>query len=116
MTQEMMAITDLASKMTRIEVTQDTQTKAIADLASGINRLVDKLDNSDDIAREALQSAKSAHHRIEELKTVVTNLEMRMHTKFANQDSSARWRITTSLSIGGAVIAAVSFAINYFVN
>lgn len=50
-----------------MEVSQETTNKAVSDMATNVNRLVDKLDKSDDLAREADQRAKSAHHRIDEI-------------------------------------------------
>lgn len=64
---ETQMLSDIALKVGRLEVLQESNAKAIQDMASSVNRLVDKLDKSDDIAREADQSARSAHHRIDEV-------------------------------------------------
>lgn len=42
---------------------QENSTKAITDMASSVNKLVEKLDKSDDVAKEALDKSKSALKR-----------------------------------------------------
>lgn len=37
----------------------------MSELTNNVNRLVEKLDKSDDLAKEAAQSARSAHKRID---------------------------------------------------
>lgn len=65
-TQQLQAI---AVKVGRLEVLQEANTRAVSELASSVNKLVDKLDQSDNIAREADQRARSAHHRLDDLQT-----------------------------------------------
>ena len=60
-------LNDIAVKVGQMEVMQANNTKSIGDIADNLNRLVNKLDQSDDIAREAMQSAKSAHHRLDKI-------------------------------------------------
>lgn len=79
-------INDIALKVGRLEIMQETNTKAIADMANSINRLVDKLDKSDDLAREAHEKSKSAHKRLDKIESNQTWL----------------WR-----TIGGAVLVAI---------
>jgi methyl-accepting chemotaxis protein len=68
---EMRTLNDIAVKVGKLEAGQETSVKATNDLAASVNRLVDKMDRSDDIAREADQRARSAHHRIDEVKTEI---------------------------------------------
>ncbi len=68
MSVEMDKLNEIAVKVSGMESTQKAQAEAIGKMAHSVDRLVDKLDKSDDIAREAMQSAKSAHHRIDDLK------------------------------------------------
>ena len=83
-------LNEIALKVGRLEVMQESNTKAISDMAASVNKLIDKLDASDDIAKEALKSASSAHKRLN------------MHEKILY------WAGTT---IVGAVIVGV---ISYF--
>lgn len=57
-------LNDIGVKVGRLEVMQESNMKAISDMASSVNKLVDKLDATDDIAKEALKSAASAHKRL----------------------------------------------------
>jgi methyl-accepting chemotaxis protein len=90
-TSEMYQLNDIALKVGRLEVLQEANTKAIAEMTSGVNRLVEKLDKSDDIAREADQRARSAQHQINDLK------------------QSLKWVIGTAISFAGVMIAALGF-------
>lgn len=54
-------------KVGRLEVMQENSTKAITDMASSVNKLVDKLDKSDDVAKDALYRAKVSENRIKDL-------------------------------------------------
>ena len=92
---------DIPVKLGKLEILQQTNMQALADLSSGVNRLAEKLDKSDDIAREADQRAKSAHYRVDE-----TN--KRMHDIEA--DIKWLWRtvctsiITAAIGGGAAII------------
>lgn len=66
MKSEMQALTDIALKVSRLEVMQETNTKAIGEMAANVSRLVDRLEASDDIARAAERLAESAHRRVDE--------------------------------------------------
>jgi len=88
---ETKALTEISVKVGRLEIMQETNIRAINDMASSVNRLVEKLDKSDDIAREADQRARSAHHRIDDIK------------------NGQKWLIGTTISMIGLFIAAVGF-------
>lgn len=75
MTQDQ-ALKDIAVKVGRLEVMQESNTKAIGEMASSVNRLVDKLDKSDDAAKEALDKAKSAHHRLNKIDKIIFRVGM----------------------------------------
>lgn len=66
MTQEQ-TLNEISVKVGRLEVMQETNTKAVGDMAVSVQRLVDRLEKSDDVAREALQSSKAAHHRLDSI-------------------------------------------------
>jgi hypothetical protein len=70
MTQEQ-ALNDISVKVGRLEVMQENNTKAISEMATSVNRLVDKLDKSDDVAKEALDKSKSAHHRLDKIDKII---------------------------------------------
>lgn len=69
---ELAKLNEIAVKVGSMEATQNAQAQAIGKMANSVDRLIDKLDKSDDIAREADQRAKSAHHRIDEMKSDIT--------------------------------------------
>lgn len=62
---------DIAGKVGRLEALQAANAQSISDMAANVNRLVDKWDKSDDIARDADQRARSAHHRINTIEKVM---------------------------------------------
>ena len=62
----MRVLSEINGRIGRLEGAQEAQAKAIGDMAASVNRLVDKLDRSDDIAREADHRARTAHHRIDD--------------------------------------------------
>ena len=66
MSQEQL-LNNINVKVGQLEVMQKNNTEAIAAMASSVNKLVEKLDKSDDLSREALEKAKSAHKRIDDL-------------------------------------------------
>ncbi|SFA91364.1 hypothetical protein SAMN05216312_102204 [Cohnella sp. OV330] len=61
------ALHDIAGKLGRLEATSEAQRQAMIDLTHNVNRLVDKIAQNDKDATKALESTKSAHHRIEEM-------------------------------------------------
>lgn len=63
---EVRALHDISTRLGRLEALQEANVRTTTELTANVNRLVEKLDRSDDIAREADQRAKSAHHRIDE--------------------------------------------------
>ena len=67
MSQEQAVLNDISMKVGRLEVMQENSTKAITDMASSVNKLVDKLDKSDDVAKDALHRAKVSENRIKDL-------------------------------------------------
>lgn len=82
---------EIAGKIGKLEASQEANVRALGEMASGVNRLVDKLDQSDDIAREADQRARSAHHRIDRIDKIIF------------------WVSTTV--IGGVIIAVMAVVI-----
>lgn len=92
---EVQQLNEIALKVGRLEVLQEANTKAVADMAGSVNRLVDKLDQSDNIAREADQRARSAHHRLDSIE-------------------AARARtVTTTVSLCGLIATIVTLALKF---
>jgi len=82
-------LSDLAVQVGRLEVLQEANTRAIGEMAESVKSLVKKLDQSDDIAREADQRARSAHHRLDGMKNTI------------------KWAIGVGLSVGGLMLTAI---------
>ena len=97
--QEKQMLAEIAVKVGRLEVLQESNAKAIHDMAVSVNRLVEKLDKSDDIAREADQRAKSAHHRIDEANKRMDGFE---------NDVKWLWRTIITAIITGVIGGAVT--------
>ena len=60
-------LNEISLKVGRVEVLQEMNAKNINDLTHSVQRLVEKLESSSDIAREALDKSKSAHHRLDSI-------------------------------------------------
>jgi len=65
--QEMQTLNDIAVKVGRLEVMQENNTRAISDMAISVNKLVDKLDKSDDVAKNAGTLALKANERLDKI-------------------------------------------------
>lgn len=92
MSQEMQTLNDIAVKVGRLEVMQENNTRAISDMAISVNKLVDKLDKSDDVAKNAGTLALKANERLDKI------------------EDNIKWMWRT---IGGAVLLAiVGFLLN----
>ena len=88
-------INQIAIKVGAIEADQKANTRAIGELSSSINRLVDKLEKSDDIAKEADQRAKSAHHRIDDANKRIDDIKV-----------GQRWLIGITITLSGLFVSA----------
>jgi methyl-accepting chemotaxis protein len=110
---ELRMLSDIAVKVGKLEAGQEATAKSIGEMASSVNRLVEKLDQSDDIAKEAGQRARSAHHRLDDVKA---ELEKKIDAVKSDEDKKIteikddiKWLWRTILAaviasgIGGAV-------------
>lgn len=64
-------LNQISGKVGRLEVMQENSTKAITEMAASVNKLVEKLDRSDDVAKEALEKSKSAHKRLDGIDKII---------------------------------------------
>lgn len=87
-------LSEISIKVGQLEVLQQANTKAISDMASSVDKLVTKLEESDDLAREALQSTRSAHHRIDDITKRVMRIE---------DDFKWLWRTVVGAVIAGGI-------------
>jgi len=86
--------------MGRMEALQESNIRTTSELTANVNRLVEKLDQSDDIAREADQRARAAHHRIDEVnKRVEDN----------SGDIKWIWRTVIAAVVTGVIGGAIAF-------
>lgn len=99
----MKMLSDIAVKVGKLEALQETNARAINDMANGLNRLINKLDQSDDIAREAELRAKSAHHRIDEVKA-----DADKKLSGVQEDIEWLWRTVMAAVITGAIGGATA--------
>lgn len=70
MTQEQQ-LNDISVKVGRVEVLQEVGAKHINDLTITVQKLVEKFEVNNDLAREALDKAKSAHHRLDGIDKII---------------------------------------------
>ncbi|WP_138751133.1 hypothetical protein [Paenibacillus sinopodophylli] len=70
MTQEQQ-LNDISVKVGRVEVLQEVGAKNINDLTVTVQRLVEKFEVNNDIAREALDKSKSAHRRLDGIDRII---------------------------------------------
>lgn len=81
-----------------------------------LTRVETKLDlmiTAGDVAKEALASTKSAHHRIEELRQDQERIRQDIERLRLKQSDSHKFLIGTAISLGGFFIAAVTLAIKF---
>ncbi|SDR81082.1 hypothetical protein SAMN05444162_0096 [Paenibacillaceae bacterium GAS479] len=90
----------IASQVVKLETLQEVNTKALTEMAGGLNRLVDRLEQSDDTAKDAVQRARSAHRRIDELRQELDKMR-----------ASQRYIVTTSCTLIGLGVAAIGLAL-----
>lgn len=64
---ELQALSKIEGRLGRLEALQEATVRTTTELTANVNRLVEKLDRSDDIAREALNKAEYAHQQIGEI-------------------------------------------------
>ncbi|WP_240967923.1 hemolysin XhlA family protein [Paenibacillus aquistagni] len=100
MSQDTQMLSDIAVKVGKLEALQESNTRAISDMANSVEKLVTKLDQSDDLAREAMQSTKSSHHRADELTKRVEGVE---------GDIKWLWRTAIGAIITGAIALLFKF-------
>ncbi|MCM3272625.1 hypothetical protein [Paenibacillus elgii] len=74
-----------------------------------MNRLVEKLDKSDDIAKEADQRAKSAHHRLDEVVKRLDATDKKIDEDQKEIRSGQRWLIGITISVAGLFFTAIGF-------
>mgnify|MGYP001413976971 CR=1 FL=1 len=97
---EVRALHDISTRLGRLEALQEANVRTTSELTANVNRLVEKLDRSDDIAREADQRAKSAHHRIDETNKAVEEVK---------GDIKWLWRTVIAAIITGGIGGAIAF-------
>jgi len=90
-------LNQIAVQVGKLEMLQQANTKALGDMASSINRLVDRLDRSDDIAREADQRSKSAHHRLDEANKRIDDIK-----------TGQRWLIGITITLTGLFVSSAA--------
>jgi len=72
---ELQALGKIESRLARLEALQEANVRTTNELTANVNRLVEKLDKSDDLAREADQRSRAAHHRIDETNKRIDELK-----------------------------------------
>lgn len=74
------------------------ETNEILQRLTRVETKLDLMNSARDIAQEAQQSAKSAHHRIDE-----------MREELAVYKQTVKWLIGTTISFGGLAVTACGF-------
>ncbi|OXM15237.1 hypothetical protein CGZ75_00355 [Paenibacillus herberti] len=92
----------IASQVVKLETLQEVNTRALGDVATGITRLIERLEKSDDTAREAAQRARAAHHRIDEIRASIDGIKQ-----------GQRWLITTSFTLIGLAAVLLGLIVKF---
>lgn len=100
---EIRTLNEISGRLGRLEALHEAGARATNELTANINRLVDKLDESNDIAREADQRAKAAHHRIDEVKA-----DSDKKWTGVQEDIEWLWRTVLAAVITGAIGGAAA--------
>lgn len=126
---ELQALGKIEGRLGRMEALQEANVRTNAELSANVNRLVDKLERSDDTAKDAEQRARSAHHRIDEtikkvdeirahydgeiralylrIEAEARGLDARIKQENQERKTDRRWMIGTMMSAAGLVVAAI---------
>jgi len=96
---ELQALGKIEGRLGRLEALQEATVRTTTELTANVNRLVEKLDRSDDIARDADQRAKSAHHRIDETVSQIKSVQ---------DDIKWLWRTVIAAIITGGIGGAIA--------
>jgi hypothetical protein len=97
---ELQALSKIEGRLGRLEALQEANVRANAELTASVNRLVEKLDRSDDLARDADQRARSAHHRIDETNKRIDDMR-----------AGQKWAIGLTLTAIGLFMTAIGLII-----
>jgi methyl-accepting chemotaxis protein len=108
---ELGMLAEINNKVGKLEGAQEASVRAIGEMATNVNRLIEKLDQSNDIAREADQRARSAHHRIDEMGKRMDKTEDRVSEEAEKAKAGRRWLVGTILSGVGLFISVLSLII-----
>lgn len=110
---ELQALSKIESRLARLEALQEANVRTTNELTANVNRLVEKLDRSDDIAREADQRSKSAHHRIDELGRRIDELKSDVENIRENENWLPKLIASSVITtlIGGVVGAVLTKAL-----
>lgn len=106
--QELGMLAEINSKIGKLEGAQEASVRAIGEMATNVNRLIDKLDQSNDIAKEADQRARSAHHRLDEFGKRLDKSEERMDAEAEKTKAGRRWLVGTIFSGIGLFISMLA--------
>lgn len=93
------ALSSINSRLGKLEGGQEATVRAINDMATNVNRLIEKMDRSDDIARDANQRSKSAHYRIDDVEKEVAGIR---------SDITWLWRAVIGAIITGSIGGAIA--------
>lgn len=74
----------------------ESETNEILQRLTRVETKLDLMNAARDIAQEALQSAKSAHHRLDETRDEIAAMKQ-----------TIKWLIATTLSFGGLALSAI---------
>lgn len=96
---ELQALGKIEGRLARLEALQEATVRTTTELTANVNRLVEKLDRSDDIAREADQRAEYAHQRIDDAFSQI---------KETKDDIKWLWRTVIAAIITGGIGGAIA--------
>lgn len=105
---EVNALGKIEGRLGRLEALQEANVRSNTELTASVNRLVEKLDKSDDKAREADQRARSAHHRIDDVQEQLKATNGRIDDEKRERKADKHWMIGTMLTAVGATAGIVT--------
>lgn len=103
----------LIIQVAKLETSQEASTKALSEVAFSVGRLVDRLESSDDVAKEAAQSARSAHKRLDKLESTVKDDKDDLEGAIDRLRQGQRYVVTTACTLISIGIAAIGLAIKF---
>ncbi|MCM3746513.1 hypothetical protein M3223_04010 [Paenibacillus pasadenensis] len=106
-------VSTLVIQVAKLETLQEANTRALSEMATSVGRLVDRLESSDDTAKEAAQSTRSAHKRLDKMEAELKDDKEELKDEMDKMKQNQKYIITTACTLISLGVAFLSFAFKF---